>query len=305
MVGTVKDYATLTTAIADWTHRTDLTGGSPPYSDYFIQAAQEQFERDILDENFGNCIRYQEVAYAASLITAGVLPLPADWNTPKLFTLAANGGTWPLIFKAAAWLYDTYPIRQATGPPSYIARDVIPAASFTATLNSAGVLAVSAISIGLPQAGMVISGAGGMPAATPGNAMVITGQTTGAVGGTGNYTAQSCSPQAPTYNISSEVMTGGGNVFVFGPYPDSGYQVQGTYYQNAPLLASGGATTNWMVVTAPMTLLAYCMIEAATFLKDTGMMQYWTPKAQAGVKGLVDKDKAERWGNSTLQVEGA
>lgn len=94
-------------------------------------------------------------------------------------------------------------------------------------------------------------------------------------------------------------------VFVFGPYPDSNYIVAGTYYQTATLLSYGGNTTNWMSQHAPMVLLHYCLWQAALFLKDSAKAQEWLTLAQAGCKGLVDKDKAERWSATTLQIETA
>ena len=72
MPATISTYATLTQAIGDFAHRTDLITGTPPYSDYFIQAAQEQFEKDILDFNFGVGIALQEFSYSPTLITGGV-----------------------------------------------------------------------------------------------------------------------------------------------------------------------------------------------------------------------------------------
>lgn len=302
-MASISDYASLTAAIGSWTHRATLISGSPPLSDYFIQMAQEQFDKDLFDMNFGNGIRYQEASYAPSLITGGTLPLPTDWLAPKVFTLNDGlGYTGTLIFKAAAWIYDNYPARVASGPPAYIARDRILPASFTASLDMNGNLVVNAVASGLIQVGMIIAdGTSQLPPATPGNAVIVTGATGN--GGVGSYTAQSCSPLAPTYAIGGESMTGGGEIFCFGPYPDSDYQMQGTYYATAPLLAYGGATTNWMVQYAPMTLLAYCMMAAAAFLKDEQMLSTWQPMATAGCKGLVDKDKAERWAASTMQVE--
>jgi hypothetical protein len=299
----ISDYASLTAAIGAWTHRSTLISGSPPLSDYLIQSAQEQFDKDLFDMNFGNGIRYQEASYAPSLITGGTAPLPTDWLAPKVFTLSdGTGYTNTLIFKAAAWIYDNYPARVPSGPPAYIARDRIEAAAFTAAFGPDGTLTVSALASGLIQVGMTIADTTSMlPPTTPGNAVIVTGGS--GVGGAGIYTAQSCSPLAPTYTISSESMTGGGDVFVFGPYPDSDYQIQGTYYASAPLLSYGGATTNWMVQYAPMTLLAYCMVAAAQFLKDAEMLQTWQPQAQVGCKGLVDKDKAERWAASTMAVD--
>lgn len=300
----INNYATLTSAIAAWTHRTDLTSGTPPYSDLFIQAAQAQFEKDILDMNFGNGIKYQEASYAPTLITGGVIPYPQDMVAPKLMIVSqGTAGTNPLIFKSPTWIFDNYPIRQATNPPSYIARGTIAPATFTGALAS-GVLTVSAIASGLVQPGMVITDTtSSLPAALPGSAVIITAQASGTTGSTGTYNAVSCSPLAPSPSVSQETMTGGGDIFMFGPYPDGPYQVSGTYYQVAPLLQDGGTQTNWMSAHAPMTLLAYCMIAAATFLENPGMLQTWAPIAQAGCKGLVDKDKASRWAASTLQVE--
>lgn len=305
MPATITNYATLTAAIGDWSHRANLITGAPPLSDYFIQAAQEQFEKDILDENFGNGIAYQEVAYAPTLITGGVAPIPSDFDAPKLMTVTDNGGNvWPLIFKAAAWLYDTYPVRQATDLPAYIAPDRISPATFTATLSVLNVLDVASVASGIVQTGMILTDSNSyLPGTGAGSAVIVTGQSSGNTGAAGNYTAQSCSPLAPTYNITSETMTGGGAVFVFGPYPDGPYQIGGTYYQSAPLLSQGGASTNWMVQYAPMTLLAYCMVACGQFVKDAAMVGQWQTLAQAGCKGLVDKDKARRWAASTMQVE--
>lgn len=301
-MATIVDYASLKQAITDWAHRADMVSGN--YADYFIQNALEQIQDDIFEANFGNGIRYMEAAYAPSAITGGTLPVPTDWIAPKVFKVSdGSSDQFTLIFKSAAWITDNYPIRQPMGLPAYIARDVMPSASFTASLNTSGVLAVSAISSGLLFPGMVLDdGAGGLPNPNPGTAVMITGQTSGTSGSTGNYTAASCSPLAPTYTIGSESMTGGGNVFIFGPYPDSSYQVSGTYYQQIPALSAGN-TTNWVVLNAPMMLHAACMKEAGKFLKNTTMMQLWDAEYQPRLKKLVDRDKAERWAAATMQVE--
>ena len=307
MPATITNYATLTAAIGDWSHRANLITGSPPLSDYFIQAAQEQFEKDILDENFGNGIYFQENFYAPTLITGGVAPVPSDWAAPKLMTVTDDGGNvWPLIFKAPTWIYDTYPVRQATDLPAYIAADLLSVAVFTATLNVLGVLNVTLIDSGIVQTGMILSDNNNeLPGVGPGSAVIVTGQSSGNTGAVGYYTAQSCSPLGTTYNTTSETMQGGSanGVFIFGPYPDGPYQIQGTYYQQAPLLSQGGASSNWMTLYAPMTLLAYCMVACGQFVKDAAMVGQWQTLAQAGCKGLVDKDKARRWAASTMQVE--
>lgn len=301
---TITNYSTLVQAVTDFAHRADLATGN--FVDYFIQDALEQIAVDIPDLNFGNYIKLMEAAYAPSNTIGGVTPIPADWLGPKVFTVSdGSNDSFTLIFKAAAWIYDNYPVRQASGLPAYIARDLQPATSFTATLNTAGVLAISAVASGMPTPGMILTDTvSGLPATTPGNAVIISGQTSGVSGSTGNYTAASCNPLAPTYTLSAETMTGGGGVFIFGPYPDSAYTIAGTYYQKIPALNSG-STTNWVVLNAPMMLHAACMAKAGMFLKDAAMAQLWQPIYEQKLKALVDQDKAERWAASTLQIEAS
>lgn len=91
--------------------------------------------------------------------------------------------------------------------------------------------------------------------------------------------------------------------FVFGPYPDDGYTITGTYYGSAPLLSTN--TTNWMVTTCPFLLHAYCMIEAGKFLKDPDMVSGWSTVASDKLDSLVNQDKAERYGSGTLAIQAA
>lgn len=116
----IKDYASLTQAILDYTHRATLS----TYTDYFIQAAQEEINDDIFAENFGNGIRYMESAYVPTAIVNGVAPVPTDWLAPKNFTiLDGSGNQYGLEFKDAQWIYNRYPMRSAAAIPAYIGRD--------------------------------------------------------------------------------------------------------------------------------------------------------------------------------------
>lgn len=290
-MATIVDYASLTQAISDFTHRADLA--SNLFTDYFIQTAQIKVAADIMKENFGNGIRYMEVAMQPNSVEGGTLPVPADWYAPKSFQCADQGGNiFPLIFKAATWIYDTYPLRQAVGLPAYIARDVQASAAFTASIapGAIPVMTVSAVASGLLVTGMIVVGTGVIYGQT------ITGQLTGTTGGTGTYTV------SDSQTVVSEAMTGGGSVFIFGPYPDSAYVITGVYYSKGTALSSG-STTNWMVLNCPETLFAYCMIEAAKFLKDDDLLQNWTGIATDFLQSLVVQDKAERWASSTMQIE--
>lgn len=93
-----------------------------------------------------------------------------------------------------------------------------------------------------------------------------------------------------------------GNTLVFGPSPDSGYNVIGTYYAAAPLL-SVSQTTNWMVLQAPMMLLAACLVKAAKFLKDSDGLQMWGGEYAEKLSALIQRDKAEKYSSGTLAVQ--
>lgn len=299
----VVDYASLTKAIADWSHNTLLTAGATPYSDGFIQRAQAQIERDIPQQNFGNYIRFQEASYAPQVITNGTAPVPADWLGPKSFqVLDGAGDQWPLSFKAATWIYDAYPQRAAQGIPAYIARDTSGVGgptyltSSTQDFTATGGQTVFALTI--PSGGAVVSvtmdGAyfsNGTDYSIAGSTLTLTN---GAVAGQILEVTYLAPPTGSPASLSSQ--------FIFGPYPDSDYTVLGTYYASAPLL-SLTTTTNWMVLNAPELLLAACMVQAATFLKDLQMLQMWGQDYATRLSGLVNADKAERWAASTMSID--
>lgn len=285
---TINGYDALGIAISDFAHRADVAS----YQDYFIQSAQNRIERDIPELNFGNYIRHQEAAFGPYTIQSGVLQVPSDWIGPKmLFVRDGGGNQFPLIFKSITWLYARYPLQQATGLPAYIARDVQPSSAFTGSISST-TLTVSVFTSGLAL------GIGTLVGDTTGNVSfntVITALGTG-TGGAGTYTVSN------SQTVASEAMTGGGQFFAFGPYADSAYTVQGTYYQRAGQL-SGQNQSNWMTVNAANVLLNASMIECARFLKDKEMVADWTQSYQDSIKALVDKDKAERWAQATLTVD--
>ena len=93
----------------------------------------------------------------------------------------------------------------------------------------------------------------------------------------------------------------GSSVFIFGPYPDSSYTVQGTYYSKGPLL-SASQTTNWMVTNAPSMLLANCMRQAGKFLKDVAMVEGWTQLYQDALTKLIERDAGSRFGEAPLTI---
>lgn len=286
----IVDYESLTQAITDYTHRPDLVANL--YADYFIQTAQTKLARDIIRANMGNGIEAMEVGLQPVAIQGGTAPVPVDWYTPKTLQIQDGAGdVFPLIFKAAAWIYDIYPLRQSGDLPAYIARDVMAQCVFTGS-TAGGILTVASVTSGILQTGMIIDDATGfLPSGT-----TIQGFTGSGAGGVGTY------PISTQVAINIEGMTGGGNVFIFGPYPDSSYTVQGTYYSRGTPLSAVN-TTNWMVLQTPEALHAGCMIEAAKFLKDQGMGQLWAPIYQDFVAAIVEQDRGERFAASTMQIE--
>lgn len=212
---TITNYATLVQGILDFTHRNDLAS----YVDYYIQNAQEKINDDIFAENFGNGIRPMEATFAGT-ITAGTVGVPTDWLSPKLLEVVNSGGNRisALEFISPEQMYATYPNRQASGLPCYIARE--------------------------------------------------------------------------------------GSNFIFGPFPDSGYNIAGVYYAAAPLLTNA-APTNWMVTQTPTLLLAACLIKAARFLKDQDSLVMWQQEYSDKLGSLILRDKAERWSGGQMAIQAS
>ena len=361
----IVDYASLTQAILDYTHRPTLS----TYTDYFIQAAQEEINDDVFAENFGNGIRYMEAQYPATAINNGQAPVPSDWLAPKNFTiLDGSGNQYGLEFKDAQWIYNRYPMRSAAGIPAYIGRDA-GAASFDASNNvkltsGAGqtsfdisailgsVLFATLDGLMLTPSDYSVSGSNLTLAngALAGQVLFVQGIATASGFNAANYvklsstagqTAFSISGLAAgsnvlfaaldgamlvpstDYNVAGTTLTltkgalvgqtlfvqgapstlqaSASSVFVFGPYPDSAYTIEGVYYQAAPIL-SATQTTNWMVLNAPPMLFAKCMCQAGKFLKDTAMVQGWTQLYTDALEKLILRDAAARFGEAPLVI---
>lgn len=296
MGATVVDYASLGQAIQDFTHRASIS----TYTDYFIQLAQNRINTDIFAQNTGEGVRYMEASYPATAIVSGTCPVPTDWLAPKAFQIQdGQGDTCALDFKSPEFIYAAYPTQNATGLPVYIARDVqsggqsfpTNAQYLTATVTGT-TMSLSTGPAGLPVMFVAVNGV----IYTPGVDYSISGTTltfTNSLSGANVY-VQFFTAAAPTGSSTW--------VFIFGPYPDASYTVQGSYYQKAPVL-SGSHTTNWMVTYAPDVLLAACMVVASRFLKDAEQVEVWEQMYQSALSQLIMQDKAERWAGGTLMSE--
>jgi hypothetical protein len=294
---TVTSYSTLVQAIQDFTHRPDLVS----YVDYFIQSALEQIGNDIFAENFGRGVQWMEAAYPATAIgTDGTAPIPTDYLAPKVMTVSAFNGQYRLRFKPASWIYERYPYRQADGVPAYIAKDQ--------GTSGGSVTPVSALTVSLT------AGQTSIPTSWPSATSLFLVAIDGAVlvpavdytyiGSTITLTNAAIAGQA-LYAVPSAVfVTSGASstaVFIFGPFPDGAYTIQGTYYQAIPALSSG-SPTNWLIQVAPMLLLYACLQQAAPFLKDAQQLTMWQSIYAQKLQALILRDRAQTHGGGALTM---
>jgi hypothetical protein len=87
--------------------------------------------------------------------------------------------------------------------------------------------------------------------------------------------------------------------FIFGPFPDAGYSIAGTYYGSGTPISVTNPTT-WMTSFCPELLLASCMLELQPFLRDGTGAQMWTAMYEAKLTGLIDLDRSERYSAGTM-----
>lgn len=72
--------------------------------------------------------------------------------------------------------------------------------------------------------------------------------------------------------------------FIFGPYPDSDYNIKGTYFAK-PTALSADEDVNWWITNNPLTILYACLLEAEPFLKNDPRLATW--------QALYDRSIAE------------
>lgn len=107
------------------------------------------------------------------------------------------------------------------------------------------------------------------------------------------------SSDAPPAYIARE-----GQNFIFGPFPDAGYTITGTYWMRSPQLTSVNSVT-WMTNTIPTILLAACNLAAAQFLKDQESVQMWSGEYQSEMTDFLLADRAEEQSGSAFAMVAA
>lgn len=92
--------------------------------------------------------------------------------------------------------------------------------------------------------------------------------------------------------------------FEYGPYPDSAYDIKGTYYAK-PLSLSDSQQTNTIFPAYSDVYLCAAMVEALDFVSDSDEMQKWEGKYQRALARANGVDEDEAYSGSLIQVRQA
>lgn len=106
----ISNYSELTTAIANWSERADLTDRIPE----FIALGEARIYRDLR-------IRAMETALSA-VIASGVIAVPSGYVEMK-HAYIDGSHVVRLIRKTPEWIYRNYPTRSADAKPLFFARE--------------------------------------------------------------------------------------------------------------------------------------------------------------------------------------
>jgi hypothetical protein len=91
------------------------------------------------------------------------------------------------------------------------------------------------------------------------------------------------------------------NNILFGPTPDSAYDISMLYYKTFdPLTAL--APTNWVITNAPDVYLYGALLEAEPFLMNDQRVQLWATALTQSITTLQEQDNKDRHSGSALRV---
>lgn len=94
-----------------------------------------------------------------------------------------------------------------------------------------------------------------------------------------------------------------GQNFIFGPYPDSGYTINGIYYKQPSAIS--GSALNAVFSTNPDLYLYACLVESEGILQRDPRMPIWEAKYARILADVNGMDKAEEASGSSLQMRNA
>ncbi len=92
-----------------------------------------------------------------------------------------------------------------------------------------------------------------------------------------------------------------GDNFIFGPYPDSGYNVKGVYYKKITDLSDANPT-NWFLTNAPDLLLFAALSEAESYIMNDERILIWENKYQMVRSQIQSEDDRENNAGSILSA---
>lgn len=105
-------------------------------------------------------------------------------------------------------------------------------------------------------------------------------------------------PQTSTSGIPNFIARYGTN-FIFGPYPDSAYTVNGIYYKQPTGIS--GAGLNTLFTTNPDLYLYACLSKGAIIIGADRRIAVWEAEYQKILSDVNGADKAENASGSSLQ----
>lgn len=110
-------------------------------------------------------------------------------------------------------------------------------------------------------------------------------------------------PQNSSSGIPQFIARYGQN-FIFGPYPDSAYTINGIYYMQPTAIS--GAALNTLFTTNPDLYLFACLAEAEIIVgRSDQRVALWESKYQRILMDVNGVDKAEDASGSSLQMRTA
>lgn len=93
-----------------------------------------------------------------------------------------------------------------------------------------------------------------------------------------------------------------GSNFIFGPYPDSGYAVLGTYYAKPTSIQT---SANALYVANPDLYLMAALCESAPYLEDDPRVQLWDEKFAVIVNDINNEAAREEGSSGGIAVRPA
>lgn len=300
----ITSYATLEQAIQDWLARSDITDAT--FLPEIIRAGEDRLYQGWTDNKGNYWAGLRIMGMEASLPGGGISAITLTSGGTNYaaadtiaFTAAPAGGvtatgTLTIVNGVITNVVLTNPgLGYTSAPTGTITTSTGSGANITYTISSSAVISPSG-NMAVPSDYLELK------------YMILTfggGQTTRMERKAAEWIYQFYSNRSPS-NLPQYVARDGG-VFIFAPFPDSGYAVSGLYYQR-PAYLSATNTTNWIVnannINYGNLLLSACMAEAGPFLKDVDLESYWNARFMSQAMQIQFGEKQERWSGSPLSM---